>query len=223
MAERQGGELAKLGASTLQALIAQRLAARPSETPVEDWRLGTQDAAQRAYLRQFFPRDPVPAAVLVPIVTRNEQLTLLLTQRASQLRNHAGQISFPGGRHEPSDGDLVNTALRESEEEIGLARRHVSIIGKLPDHLIVSGFRVTPVVGFVTPDFTLTLDPEEVAGTFEVPLNFILDPANHVKRIRDFQGHAVELTDMPYGDYNIWGATASMLMTFYRVLRGEDA
>ncbi len=222
--EPQAAALARLDAAQLRELIARRIAARPAgESPIEDWRLGTQDAAQRARLRQFFPAEPVPAAVLVPLVTRDDQLTLLLTQRATQLRNHAGQISFPGGRYESADGDLVNTALRESEEEIGLERRHVQIVGRLPDHLIVSGFRVTPVVGFVAPGFALTLDPEEVAGTFEVPLSFILDPANHVKRVRDFEGHAVELTDMPFGEYNIWGATASMLMTFYRVLRGEDA
>lgn len=211
-----------LDSTQLRALIVARLASEPRAVPVEDWRLGTLDAAQRATLRQYFPAAPVAAAVLVPLVTRGDALTVLLTQRATQLRNHAGQISFPGGRFESSDINLTNTALRESEEEIGLARRHVHIVGQLPDHMVISGFRVTPVVGFVDADFTLNLDAEEVADTFEVPLRFVLDPANHVKCIRHYEGHAVELTDMPFGEYNIWGATASMLMTLYRVLRGED-
>jgi 8-oxo-dGTP pyrophosphatase MutT (NUDIX family) len=147
---------------------------------------------------------------------------VLLTERASDLRHHAGQISFPGGRIEPEDASVVEAALREAREEIGLARERVDIIGFLPDHLIVSGFRVTPVVGFVAADYALQLDRREVADAFEVPLPFLLDPANHVRRRRRFENHEVELTDLPWGARNIWGATAGMLLTLYRVLRGED-
>lgn len=162
------------------------------------------------------------AAVLVPLIARNGRISLLFTQRTPHLNAHAGQISFPGGRVEAEDAGRVDTALRETEEEIGLDRRHVQVIGRLPDHLIVTGFRVTPVVAFISPDFNLSLDADEVASTFEVPLRFILDPANHVPRVRQFEGHSIVLTDLPYGDYKIWGATATMLMTFYRVLRGQD-
>jgi 8-oxo-dGTP pyrophosphatase MutT (NUDIX family) len=147
---------------------------------------------------------------------------VLLTERASDLRHHAGQISFPGGRIEPEDASVVEAALREAYEEIGLARERVDIIGFLPDHFIVSGFRVTPVVGFVAADYALQLDRREVADAFEVPLPFLLDPANHVRRRRRFENHEVELTDLPWGERNIWGATAGMLLTLYRVLRGED-
>jgi 8-oxo-dGTP pyrophosphatase MutT (NUDIX family) len=164
----------------------------------------------------------IPAAVLVPLVQRPTGLTVLLTQRSGHLKNHAGQISFPGGRVESSDADAVDAALRESEEEIGLDRRHVEVVGFLPDHMIITGFRVTPVVAFVTPDFTLQLDRTEVDDAFEVPLSFLLDQRNHVRRLRRFEGHEVELTDMPWESRNIWGATAGMLLTFYRLLRGED-
>lgn len=214
--------LGKLSTLELRDLIENRLAAQTPTGLIDDWRFGVEDAVQREKLRRYFPAEPKRAAVLVPLITRDDDLTVLLTQRATQLKNHAGQISFPGGRFEAADADLVTTALRESEEEIGLDRRQVKVIGRLPDHLIVTGFRVTPIVGFVAPGFRLTLDANEVAGTFEVPLRFLLDPINHVQRTRYFDGHSVELTDMPYGDYNIWGATASMLLTFYRVLRGED-
>jgi 8-oxo-dGTP pyrophosphatase MutT (NUDIX family) len=160
--------------------------------------------------------------VLLPIVDRGDALTVLLTERASDLRHHAGQISFPGGRIESGDADAIDAALREADEEIGLPRTHVEVVGLLPDHLIVTGFRVTPVVSIVRPGYSLALDRSEVADVFEVPLPFFLDPANHVRRRRRFEQHEVELTDMPYGSRNIWGATASMLMTLYRVLRGED-
>ena len=213
----------ELGAAALRELIVSKLAQpRPTVAGVDDWRFGFEDAAQRAKLRRYLPAEPRAAAVLVPLLLHGEELSVLLTQRATQLKNHAGQISFPGGAVEEQDADAIDTALRETAEEIGLERSFVQVMGRLPDHMIVSGYRVTPVVGIVSGDFVLQLDRNEVDSTFEVPLRFVLDPKNHVRRRRDFEGHSVELTDVPWGQYHIWGATASMLLTFYRVLRGED-
>jgi 8-oxo-dGTP pyrophosphatase MutT (NUDIX family) len=215
-------DLPRLPASALRDLIRVRVSRARTAAGGDDWRLGAVPSDLRVELRRYFPPAPVPAAVLVPIVDRGDALTVLLTERASDLRHHAGQISFPGGRIEAGDGGAVDAALREADEEIGLPRTHVEVVGLLPDHLIVTGFRVTPVVSIVRPGYSLALDRSEVADVFEVPLPFFLDPANHVRRRRRFEQHEVELTDMPYGSRNIWGATASMLMTLYRVLRGED-
>ena len=168
--------------------------------------------------RHLFPEHPTPAAVLIPLVERDE-LTVLLTQRANQLRHHAGQVSFPGGRMESGDGSPKATALREAREEIGLDAGYVSVIGYLPDHLVITGFRVTPVVAFVRQGFALKPDPREVEEIFEVPVNFIFDPANHhpQQRRSPFTGEEVDFIDIPYGERNIWGATAGMLMTLYRL------
>lgn len=163
-------------------------------------------------------RSPTPAAVLVPLVDRPAGLTLLLTQRTAHLHDHAGQISFPGGRVEAEDPTRVHTALREAEEETGLHSRHVEIIGQLPDWDIQTGFRVTPVVGWVQPPFTLAPDPFEVAEVFEVPLAFLLDPGNHRRHSDVVNGRQRHYYSMPYGDRYIWGATAGMIHTLYRIL-----
>jgi 8-oxo-dGTP pyrophosphatase MutT (NUDIX family) len=152
-----------------------------------------------------------PAAVLFPIVLRDEGHTVLLTQRTAHLRDHAGQISFPGGRVEEEDPSPVATALRETEEEIGLARAHVEILGYLPEYRTGTGFRVTPVVALVKPPFELALDAFEVAEAFEVPLSFLLDPANHQRHSLHYRGALRHFFAMPYGDYFIWGATAGMI------------
>ena len=158
------------------------------------------------------------ASVLVPIVV-GPDLSLLLTRRTSHLSNHAGQISFPGGRAEASDADAVDTALREASEEIGLAREQVEVIGYLPKYFTVTRYEVTPVVALVHPPFALTPDPNEVAEAFEVPLEFILDPANHQKRSRPWEGRTRHFYAMPYGRHFIWGATAGMLRNLYHFMR----
>ncbi len=152
-----------------------------------------------------------PAAVLFPIVLRDGGQTVLLTQRTAHLRDHAGQISFPGGRVEPHDVTPMDTALRETEEEIGLSRERVEIVGFLPEYRTGTGFRVTPVVALVTPPFDLQPDPFEVAEIFEVPLAFLLDPANHQQHSLHYRGAMRNYFAMPYGEYFIWGATAGMI------------
>ena len=176
----------------------------------------TPEASGR--FRHLLPANPTPAAVLVPVVDRVDGLTVLLTERARELRHHPGQIAFPGGRLEPGDASPVAAALRETREEIGLDARHVEVLGFLPDHLIVTGYRVTPVVGLVAADLALTLDPLEVAGVFEVPLAYLLDPRHHRARPRPIGGETIEVFDIPFGTRNIWGATAGMLMSLYWLL-----
>lgn len=153
----------------------------------------------------------IPAAVLFPIVLRESGHTVLLTQRTAHLRDHAGQVSFPGGRVEDSDQSSLHTALRETEEEIGLAREFIDPIGYLPEYRTGTGFRVTPVVALVRPPFDLRIDPFEVAEVFEVPLVFLLDAANHQRHSVHYRGALREYFAMPYGDYFIWGATAGMI------------
>ncbi len=170
----------------------------------------------------FSDREPAGAAVLVPLVRRETGLSLLLTRRADHLRDHAGQISFPGGRVEPEDDGPVATALRETEEEIGLSRLHIDVIGQLPVYSTVTAFQVTPVVGLVEPGFTLTLDDFEVAEAFEVPLAFLMDPAHHRHHRFEFAGAERRFLSMPWPgperEYFIWGATAAMLRNLYRLL-----
>ncbi len=163
---------------------------------------------------------PTPAAVLFPLVVREHEPAVLLTKRTDHLHHHPGQISFPGGRVEEADTSPIDTALRETEEEIGLHRRHIELIGTLPDYLTGTGFRVTPVVGLVTPPFELTLDAFEVAEAFEVPLSHFLDPANHEQHSIVHEGRVRQFHAMPYQGHFIWGATAGIIMSLYRVLRG---
>lgn len=163
-----------------------------------------------------------PAAVLVPLVPRQEELAVLLTRRTDHLHHHPGQISFPGGRVEETDVSAVMTALRETEEEIGLDPERVELLGELPDYCTGTGFRVTPVVGLVHPPFDLKLDDFEVAEVFEVPLTHFLDPQNHQRHRMEYQGRMREYWAMPYGEYFIWGATAGILLSLYRFLGGGD-
>ena len=203
------GEAALGHERMLEDWLRQRFAAPP------EWAPETADESLAAR------RDMTAASVLVPLVQRDDGLHLLLTRRTDHLSAHAGQISFPGGRAEPEDSSAIDTALRETEEEIGLARSHIDVIGLLPDYVTSSGYRVTPVVGLVHPPFTLTPDPNEVADVFEVPLPFLMDGMNH-------QRLSVELPEgagrrrfyaMPYGQHFIWGATAGMLRNLFHLLR----
>ncbi|NML24210.1 CoA pyrophosphatase [Zoogloea sp. G-4-1-14] len=172
-----------------------------------------------APLEDGVPPGPLrPAAVLVPIVMREGGLTMLLTQRTDHLHHHPGQVSFPGGRVEEGDVSPMDTALRETEEEIGLARRHVELLGALPPYRTGTGFEVVPVVGLVAPPFELALDDFEVAEAFEVPLSFLLDPDNHQRHSMEVRGSLREYYAMPYGGYFIWGATAGMIVSLQRFL-----
>jgi 8-oxo-dGTP pyrophosphatase MutT (NUDIX family) len=172
-------------------------------------------------------REPAPAAVLVPLVRRPGGLQVLLTRRTEHLRDHAGQVAFPGGRSEPEDGGPAGTALRETEEEIGLRRRHVEVIGALPAYTTVTSYVVTPVVALVDPPFELALDSFEVAEAFEVPLGFLMTPAHHRRHVFSWEGGQRQFLSMPWQgrsasgeprEYFIWGATAAMLRNLYRFL-----
>ncbi len=180
----------------------------------------------RARLRGDHDLDPalrpegklVPAAVLVPVVTGVDGPAVLLTRRTAHLHAHAGQISFPGGRFESDDADAAACALREAEEEIGLGRDRVEVIGRLDTYLIRTGFEVTPVVGLVTPPVDLRPDPFEVDEIFQVPLGFVIDPRNRERRSREVNGAQRDFWAIPYGEYFIWGATAGMLVNLSDVL-----
>lgn len=162
------------------------------------------------------------AAVLVPLVLRETGMTVLLTQRTAHLRDHAGQISFPGGRCEEQDASPVETALREAREEVGLDRGQVEVLGVLPEHRTGTGFSIIPVVGLVHPPLNLKLDDFEVAEAFETPLGFLLDPANHQRHSVEHQGSLREYYAMPWEGYYIWGATADMLVSLQRFLMVQD-
>lgn len=186
---------------------------------------------------RFSDRQPALAAVLLPLVMRDE-LTLLLTVRSSNLSTHAGQIAFPGGRTDPGDKDAVATALREAEEEIALPAPFVEVLGTLPTYVTGTAFVITPVVGLVRPGFELLPNPGEVADVFEVPLRYLMNPAHHRRHELEFDGVLRQWLSMPYSEpmtapgisavnaaasagpkeRYIWGATAGMLRNFYRFL-----
>jgi 8-oxo-dGTP pyrophosphatase MutT (NUDIX family) len=171
--------------------------------------------------RKFADRPPMNASVLIPIVMRDVP-TVLLTQRTAHLSTHSGQIAFPGGKQDAQDADLFVTALRETEEEVGLARDFVQVLGSLPVYVTGTSFIISPVVGLVRPGFTLTPNAGEVADVFEVPLAFLMNPANHRRHAFEWEGVRREWLSMPYADSSaerfIWGATAGMLRNFYRFL-----
>lgn len=175
--------------------------------------------ANEPVLDEFVPDQLRPAAVLLPIVNRAEAgLNVLLTRRADHLHHHPGQISFPGGRREAEDGSPTITALRETEEEIGLPRSRVEVLGELPEYHTGTGFCITPIVGVITPPFDLAPDSFEVAEVFEVPLEFLLNPVNHQRHSMTREGRVRNYYAMPYGSYYIWGATAGIILSLWRFL-----
>ena len=188
--------------------IAERLRQPPPQPMAEDVHLVTLEPGARV----------MTAAVLVPLVSREQGIQVLLTQRTAHLDDHAGQICFPGGRAEPDDASREETALRETEEEIGLARGAIVPLGRLPDHEMPTGFRITPVVGWIEPPFALTLDPFEVAVAFEVPLAHFLDARNFQRREYAFRGRHRHYLAVPFEGRYIWGATAGMLYSLCRAL-----
>lgn len=193
------------------AALRSRFTAPPAWTPElhADSRLLRPDRQER------------PAAVLVPVVAHAGEPTVLLTERTSHLHDHAGQISFPGGRMDADDGDAVATALRETAEEVGLGASSIEVIGSLPSYLTASNYRVTPIVALVQPGFCLQLDAFEVAEAFEVPLAFLMDPRHHQRHRVQFAGQVRTFYAMPWQAqrrYFIWGATAAMLRNLYRFL-----
>lgn len=189
--------------------IAERLAQpAPSPEPDDLHVIALQEGAR-----------VTEAAVLVPLVGRADGIQVLFTQRTAHLDDHAGQISFPGGRVEAADASREQTALRETAEEIGLAPQSVAVLGRLPDYEIPSGFRITPIVGWVEPPFALSPDPFEVAAVFEAPLEHFLDAARYQRREYRLRGRHRHYLAIPFEGRYIWGATAGMLYNLCRMLR----
>lgn len=162
-----------------------------------------------------------PAAVLVPLVNRPDGLTVLLTQRSASLPDHPGQVSFPGGRLDPGDATAVDAALREAQEEVGMPPQCVTVLGQLATYETVTGYSVTPIVGWVEPPFPVVPDPVEVDDVFEVPLAFVLEPAHQQRHFRMLGALRRDYYAIPYADRYIWGATAAMIVILDRTLRDD--
>jgi 8-oxo-dGTP pyrophosphatase MutT (NUDIX family) len=169
-------------------------------------------------MREKLAQTLTPAAVLIPVIERADSLSILLTQRSAELKHHASQVSFPGGRMEESDDDILATALRETHEEVGIAPEEVSVIGYLDPMPTVTGYAVTPVVGLLEEPDGIVVDKSEVEYTFEVPLQFLLDPRNELAAEREFYGQKMPIVEFVYDDQRIWGATAFMLVMMRKIL-----
>jgi 8-oxo-dGTP pyrophosphatase MutT (NUDIX family) len=211
----------------LPPLPADALTAAALRRRFADGRAWTPEFHGDAKLFELW-RDPIAASVLVPLVERDDGLHVLLTRRTDHLHDHAGQVSFPGGRVDPGDIDVVDTALRETQEEVGLPRDRVQVLGPLNTYSTVSSYVVTPIVGLVRPPFDLALDAFEVAEAFEVPLQYLMTPAHHQRHAAEFEGVKRQFLSMPWQgldargaprEYFIWGATAAMLRNLYHFLR----
>ena len=201
--------------------LRRSLAAAPDHEPSR-WHIAGRPLSAEPAVREAMPAVPRAAAVLVPIIDRPGAPSLLLTARAGHLRHHAGQISFPGGGVEASDADMVAAALRETREEIGIDARYIEPLGFMPDQVVLTGFRITPVVALLRPDFTLQIDTAEVAEVFELPLEFLADAGNFRPVRRVLRGVEVTLNDLNYKGRVIWGATAGMLQVLHAALRRES-
>jgi 8-oxo-dGTP pyrophosphatase MutT (NUDIX family) len=174
-----------------------------------------------ASLQKRLSASLTPAGVLIPVMERASSLSVLLTQRSAELKHHAGQVSFPGGRMEEHDRDVRVTALRETHEEVGIEPRHVSVIGYLGSMPTITGYAVTPVVGLVSESAELLIDRTEVEYAFEVPLEFLLDESNDRLVDREFQGRTFPMVEFHYEGQRIWGATAQMLLLFRKYLKNK--
>jgi len=174
-----------------------------------------------ASMRERLTATLTPAGVLIPVMVREQNLSVLLTQRSAALKHHAGQVSFPGGRMEQHDVDVRVTALRETHEEVGIAPRHVSVIGYLGSMPTITGYAVSPVVGLVSASAKIDVDPSEVEFAFEVPLDFLLDDSNDRLVDREYQGRSFPMVELHYEGHRIWGATAQMLLVLRKKLKIE--
>lgn len=210
-------------------VVLQRLSQARARGVRGDRRRSNEDAQLVPYKdedRNIFVRGDKPlkpAAVLVPLIDRGaDGFTVMLTRRTDHLSNHGGQISFPGGRCDPGDPDCIATALRETEEEVGVSRRHISIVGELDDYIVGTGYLVRPVVGLVQPPFDLKPHDGEVAEIFEAPLDFVVDPANTQRHFRETDGVKRHHFAIVWGDYYIWGATAGMLKNLSELLWSSE-
>lgn len=213
-----------LTAPEFRRLARERLPTAPSEAIFDprtgrSWGRGDFDLNPELLADLAVMEPPRPAAVLVPVVAR-EELSVLLTVRTDHLPTHAGQIAFPGGKVETVDVGPVATALREAQEEIGLDARHIEPIGFLDSYRSGTGFHIMPLVALVEPSFELAPDPSEVADTFEVPLSFLMDAANHQQHTREWRGRLRHFYAIPFGDRYIWGATAGMIKNLHERLFG---
>ncbi len=204
----------------MRKLICKRLEGTRPQHPDVVARPGWGDIP--AELEAIRPKKLMPSAVLLPLVERGGQLQVLLTQRAKHLKNHAGQISFPGGSVEEQDTGPMSTALRETEEEVGLPADSIEVVGYLDNYYTITGYSVTPVVGFFDADRTLNLDRTEVDEAFEVPLAHLFDPVNHHKKTKQLFGHDISYYEIPWQERLIWGATAAMIVGFYNTVLGAE-
>ncbi len=204
----------KLDAATLTERLAGTAA--PADPRLVD--LPTSTLGWPRDLVAEISADLKPAAVLIPVFEREAGLSVLLTERSAELKHHAGQIAFPGGRMEADDPDIAATALRETHEEVGIAPDHVSVAGYLEPMPTVTGYAVTPVVGFVAAAASLDIDRTEVSAAFEVPLDFLMDEGNQRRGVRHYRGRQLPLVEFHYSGYRIWGATAHMLIQFRKIV-----
>ena len=208
-----------LSADEFRTLCLSRLLAEPSEAIFDprsekSWSPSDFDLNPDMVADFAVMDEARAAAVLIPVIARPE-LTVLLTQRTESLSTHAGQIAFPGGRVDEVDASVVDAALREAEEEIGLDRRFVEPLGFIDSYRTGTGYRIAPVVALVRPGFVLQLNPHEVVEAFEVPLSFLMDLTNHQRHSREWRGRQRDFYAMPFGERYIWGATAGMLKNMH--------
>lgn len=213
---RIGRELAR---EACERVITRLAGSAPDHRP-ENWRLGASLAGRATpEVIALLPAAPLPAAVLVGLTTEQGEPGILLTVRAAHLRQHAGQIAFPGGRIDPVDRGPAEAALREAHEEVGLAPGAADIVGFLPDQLVLTGFRITPVVARVAEEFSPRYDPAEVQGSFVLPWRTLLDETNLRDTVRTIAGTEVQVRDILFGAHRIWGATAGILLALRELAR----